>query len=114
VVTLDNPASEPVTQITISGENKSAVTVTPQMAVPADRQGQTATLYYLVCASDGSWCGDLGNLGEVQLGDTVTFNILPEPADLSMLSGCFNIYIGFAAQPDFSDLVYTYYEVCLE
>ncbi|MBX6424254.1 Ig-like domain-containing protein [Thermosulfurimonas sp. F29] len=112
--TLDNPATEPVTSLTISGEDKSAVTLVPEMVVPADRQGQTATLYYLVCASDGSWCGDLGSLGETTLGEVVSFPILSEPVDLSGLTGCYDVYIGFAANPDLSDVVYTYYEVCLE
>ncbi len=106
---------EPAAQMTISGDDKKAVTLKVTMNVPAEMQGQTATLYYYISTTDGTpVTPEVVSLGEAELGETVTFDILPEPADLSGVSGSFYIFVGCATQPDLSDLVFNYYEVTLE
>jgi len=106
---------EPAAQITISGDEKMAVTLKVTMNVPAEMQGQTATLYYYISTTDGTpITPEVVSLGEVELGETVTFDILPEPVDLSNVSGSFYVFVGCATQPDLSDLVFNYYEVIFE
>lgn len=106
---------DPAASITVPADRKGMVKVVATMQVPAERQGQTATLYYYISLADGTpVTPTIESLGEVTLGETVTFNIFPEALDLSDVSGEFYIYVGFASQADFSDLLFNYYSVTLE
>ena len=115
VYTLENANLEtPAATITLSGDQKKAVVLKPQVVVPEDYKGKEAKLYWAICAGDYSWCTSVNELGTETLGDTVTFNILSQPTDLSNVSGTYKVFVGFATQDDMSDLVFTFFDVTLE
>jgi len=111
--TKDQPLSAPVTKITLTDEQKRKVKIEPQMAVPLERQGQEANLYFMVCLKDYSQCTNIIYIGRTILGSVAIFPILSSPVDLSLVEGDYYIFIGFAQKPEFSDVIYSFFEVDL-
>ena len=111
--TKDQPLSGPVYKISLTDQEKSKVKVEPQMLVPSERQGQEADLYFMICFKDYSQCSDIQHIGKVVLSNVVTFPILSSPTDLSMIQGDYYIFIGYAQRQDFTDIVYSFFEVDL-
>ncbi len=111
--TIDQPLTGPAVKISVLEEQKRKVKLEPQMLVPSSRQGQKANLYFMICSKDYSQCTDIVYLDKIVLSDRVTFPILSSPVDLSVVEGDFYVFLGFAKSPDFSDLIYTFFEVDL-
>ncbi|MBX6424275.1 cytochrome c3 family protein [Thermosulfurimonas sp. F29] len=102
-------------QAHLSMPRRGKMVLIPELLVPEDRIGERVSLYYLVCSADHSWCSDVRSLGRVTLGHTVLFPIIETPTPLSGIpAGTYRIYVGFSRVPDFSDLVYSFYEVKLD
>lgn len=112
--TILNPALSPFEVIRVNESQKSQLKISLMLEVPHDKMGQNVTLFWMYCEKNLDWCSSLFPLGSTTLSeDYITFNILPVPQNFTGMNGDFYIYVGFAGQSDFMDVVYNYYELIL-
>ena len=110
--TLYSPVSSPAARLFLNVDQELDFIVMPSVQVPLERRGETATLYYMSCRLEDSWCTDIISIMTLRLGYRAYFPIFDNPiASTRVLPGTYQIYIGFSHNPDFSDLLYSFYEV---
>lgn len=112
VGTFQNPPKNPAAHISLMRDKK--IVLMPSMIVPKSRIGEKVNLYYMICPSDHSWCTKVKSLGNVTLGQVVRFPIVDIPINISSVpAGTYQVYIGFSRKLNFSDIIFSYYEIDL-
>ncbi len=110
---LSSPLSLPAARLSLTPNQN--VIVLPSLQIPPTRRGKLSTLYYMICLLDHSWCSGVSPLMSLRLGYRVYFPILEDPLAYTRIpSGIYRIYIGFSQKPDFSDLLYSFYDVVVK
>ena len=110
---IDEVVTEPYAMIEADNDAQEAMVIIPSLVVPQDRIGDTVHLYWTWC-NDYTCAPDVYDLGPVTLGETVDFPIVASEVDLSAIRGNFYIFVGFAANEDFSDAIWNWYELDLD
>ncbi len=113
--TLADWPFEPAITITLLGSQKESLILVPRMIVPEELYGKTVRLYYYICTSDGIPItpGIMSLGGRILNNMEISFDILPEPVNLSGLYGDYYVFVGIASDDSLSDLYFTYFEVLL-
>ena len=110
---IDEVVTEPYAMIEADNDAQEAMVIIPSLVVPQDRIGDTVHLFWTWC-NDYTCAPDVYDLGPVTMGETVDFPIVASEVDLSAIRGNFYIFVGFAANEDFSDAIWNWYELDLD